>query len=292
MSNVTETLDVNPPQPPKRVPTRALVPAAALFVWIFELAASLLLATPVHAWALSYFGAHPDGDALVFRPGGYALLSWLGDRTPALPIVVRTTILLLAAFALAGRWFFGFVTSWLASHGARAPTTAARAFVPLVLTGALAFAAEAFVVSVGLLASSAASAVFEARLGDARAFFIRVVVLIAFAALLAVIHVFTELADTALVLTEPAPMLTRVRAAAVGAYRALRAPMIVAWVWRSAGGIALLGLGSVAGDVVGARGGTALALLFVAHQALALGRAALRVSWLDCARRAVQRRAL
>jgi hypothetical protein len=293
VSNVTETLDVNPPREdhaPKRV--RALVPTAALFVWVFELAAGLVVAMPLHSWARSYFGAHPDGDALVFRPGGHALLSWLGDGAPALPIVLRTTLVLLAVFGIAGRWVFGFVIAWLASHGRRAASTAGRAFVPLVVTAALASAAEVFVASIGLLASSAASSAVEGRLGDARAVYVRVAVLVLFAAPLATLHVFADLNDTALVLTEPAPLLVRMRLAAVTAYRAFGLRMILAWSWRFAAGLVLIVLGSFAGDLVGGRGGAVLALLLLVHQALVLARAALRTDWLERARRAVQRSAL
>jgi hypothetical protein len=286
MTNATDTLDVNPVRQ-RRAPV--LVPTAAVFVWVFELAAGLVLATPVHSWARSYFGAHPDGDALVFRPGGHALLSWLGDGSPALPVVLRTTLVLLAVFGLAGRWVLGFTVAWLASHGRRAASTATRAFVPLVLTGALTFAAEAFVASVGLLASSAASAVVEPRFGDARGVHVRVAVLVVFGAVLATVHVFADLLDTALVVSEPGRMIARMRLAVVSAHRALLPPALLAWGWRFAAGIALLAIGSLAGDIVGARGGAILALLFVAHQALVLGRAALRVAWLERARQAVQR---
>jgi len=286
VSNVTETLDVNP-NPPRRV--RAVVPVGAAFLWVFELAAALVVAMPVHGWARGYFGAHPDGDALVFRPGGYALLSWLGDATPALSVVLRTTLVLVVVFGLVGRWGLGLVVGWLGGHGRRAPSTASRAWLPLVVTGALVAAAELFLVGVGAIAAGAAGDALEPRLGDARAFGIRVVVALVFVALALCVHVLSDLNDVALTLAEPAPMWLRLRVAAVEAWRAFGPRAFGAWLWRFALGIALVAFGAWAGDLAGERGGAALVVLFVVHQAVTLGRATLRVTWLERARRVVQR---
>src|SRR5690606_3936791 len=44
-------------------------PVATLLVYFWELAWALLVAAPVHAWARRSWGTHPDGDAVLFRPG-------------------------------------------------------------------------------------------------------------------------------------------------------------------------------------------------------------------------------
>ncbi|MDF2697380.1 MAG: hypothetical protein K0S65_5763, partial [Labilithrix sp.] len=69
-------------------------PGMVLFVWAWELVCAFFIATPVHAFAKAVWGSHPDGDAVVFRPGGRSLLTWLGDEGPALAVVLRTTFLL------------------------------------------------------------------------------------------------------------------------------------------------------------------------------------------------------
>ena len=54
----------------------------------------------------------------------------------------------------------------------------------------------------------------------------------------------------------------------------------LAWAGRVVVGAALVAIGYVAAQVLGGLGGAALMLLFVVHQAVILGRVALRASWL------------
>jgi hypothetical protein len=72
--------------------------------------------------------------------------------------------------------------------------------------------------------------------------------------------------------------------------RALRSAMATArtslgratlgWAGRAAVGIALIATGFVAAGALGGRGGAALTGLFLVHQAVVLGRVALRASWM------------
>ena len=75
-------------------------PVAIVLVFLWELAWALLVATPVHAWAHRTWGSHPDGDAVLFRPGGRELVSWIGALDDASVVVLRTTLLLLFVGAL------------------------------------------------------------------------------------------------------------------------------------------------------------------------------------------------
>ena len=112
-----------PPRPlePRQIRARRR-PRAILFVWLWELVCALVIATPVHAWARAVWGAHPDGDAVLFRPGGHALLTWLADAGPALGIVVRTTFLLLIVLGILGQIVTGTLVALLApGTGARGP---------------------------------------------------------------------------------------------------------------------------------------------------------------------------
>jgi hypothetical protein len=54
----------------------------------------------------------------------------------------------------------------------------------------------------------------------------------------------------------------------------------LAWTGRAIVGVALVAIGWVASDILGGSGGTALTVLFVLHQAVVLGRVALRASWM------------
>jgi hypothetical protein len=292
-SEVVRTLDVNPAPVPKRPRAGALVLGATGLVWIFELAAGLVVASPVHAWAHAYFGAHPDGDAAIWRPGGHALLSWLLDTTPSLAIVARTTLVLFVVSGLAGRFVFGLTVAWLSGRGRKSFRDAGSSWALLVITGALAFACELFLVAVGALAAGAADSACEARLGDARSLWVGASVYAIFAALLAIVHVASDLVDVAVATGDRASSaLARLRVGIVHGAGSLRVPHVLGWAVRFALGAALVVAGARLADATGERAGATLVVVFVAHQALVCGRALLRVSWLESARRAVQRSAL
>ena len=54
----------------------------------------------------------------------------------------------------------------------------------------------------------------------------------------------------------------------------------LSWTGRAIVGIALLAIGYVAADELGGGSGLSLTLLFAVHQAVVLGRVALRASWM------------
>ncbi|MBX3220178.1 MAG: hypothetical protein KF795_06635 [Labilithrix sp.] len=286
-------------------------PRAIVLVWAWELACAFFIATPVHAWARNVWGAHPDGDAAIFRPGGHALLSWLGDEGAALAIVVRSTILALAVFGILGQIVTGTLIASLATgagKSGRAPPTSfalragSASFFPLLALGVVAGAIEGAVLGVGLFASSALDHALAPRFGDARAFTARLALLALFVIATLVIGVVADLArvtiarDVAAARAEApatsASMLGYLRGGVVAAVTTARRAVgraSLAWGWRAAASIALIYAGATAGDVTGGRGGGALWLLFAFHQLVVLARAALRASWLAYALRLVGR---
>jgi len=282
-------------------------PRAVLFVWLWELACALLLATPVHAWAKAVWGAHPDGDAVLFRPGGHALLTWLADAGPALGIVVRTTFLLLVVFGLLGQIVTGTLIAFLATgtgpRGHAPPATfalraGAASFFPLLGIGIVFGAFEGFVLGMGLFASSGIDHALQPRIGDAQAFWARLVVLGLFVLVTLLVGVVADLArvtiarDAAMSEDRPASMRRAMRDGVVSAVTTARRALgraALGWGWRAALSIALVYAGALAGDIVGGRGGGALWLLFVVHQLIVLVRAGLRASWLANALRLVTR---
>ena len=280
-------------------------PRAIFFVWLWELVCALVVATPIHAWALRVWGTHPDGDAVIFRPGGHALLSWLGDDTPALAIVLRTSIVALLVFGVLGQLVTGALVASLATGIGkynRAPAMSfalragAAAFFPLLGIGLVFGAFEGFVLGVGLFASSAVDHAVQGSLGDARAIDARLGVLAIFVVLTLVVGVVADLArvvvarDAALRGDARPSVLVTMRAGVVTAILTAKRGLgraCFAWAWRAALSLALLYAGARAGDIVGGRGGGALWLLFFLHQLIVLARAALRASWFANALRLV-----
>jgi hypothetical protein len=283
-------------------------PLAIALVWAWEPACAFVIATPVHAWARRVWGAHPDGDAVLFRPGGDALLSWLGDDTASLAIVLRTTILTLLVFGLLGQIVTGaLITSLSTGRGesGRAPPPSfalragAAAVFPLLAIEVVSGALEAIVLGTGLFVSAGLDRSVQTTFGDAKAFTARVVVLALFVLVMLVIGVVADLVRVTVVRDVALDIERRERQRRTrdGVVRGLRAAggalgrVILAWSWRAAIALGLVCLGAVAGDVASGRGDGALWALFFVHQLVVLGRASLRASWLANAQRLVLRSA-
>lgn len=287
-------------------------PMAVLFVFFSELAWALLIATPVHAWARHAWGAHPDGDAVLFLPGGRDLLMWLGQEDAGASVTTRTAMVLLAVSAIAMQVPLGALLASLAfSRGpknrdadaeldvdaGRPLTTVASvrvgagAFLPLAALLALGTIATVIVLGLGALASSAVDHGLVASLGDARSFTLRLVTFAVFAAVACVLGVFVDLARAAIgrETAESAAdgtsssgwsvMLRGVKSAMRTSRRSIGRATL-GWGWRAAVGVLLVAVGYAAADALGGRGGSALLALFFVHQAIVLGRVALRASWM------------
>jgi hypothetical protein len=275
----------------------------AVFAW--ELSFAFLIAAPVHSWAKRTWGAHPDGDAVFFRSGGHELISWLGDGDVALPIVVRTTLLLVVISMIVGQVVLGtLIASMTTTRGPTGspprPTSSLRAglgaFFPLVLLGIVFGAVQLVWLTIGFVAGSALDHALLERLGDARSFTVRLVVLGIFALLALVTGVICDLGRVAIareVALATEPVSTRVRllegmADALRTARRSGGRAIVAWAWRAAIGVALIVFGGFLGTKAGGSGGAVLILLFVMHQLIVFARTALRASWLANAVRLVE----
>jgi hypothetical protein len=285
-------------------------PLAVAFVFLMELAWALVVATPVHTWARRVWGGHPDGDAMLFADGARDLMVWLGQNDAALGVTARTTMVLLVVGAVLMQLPFGALVASLAfgreervehEDGERVHLRSLRlrsalqigvsAFLPLSVVLILGSLASIIVVGLGGLAVSALDTTLTEAFGDARAFTVRVILFGILAALIAVIGVVVDLARAAVVRESG---LSAARGAASPAWNVMLRGVRVAlktsgaslgratlgWTGRAVVGLALLAIGYVAADELGGRGGLSLALLFVIHQVVVLGRVALRASWL------------
>jgi hypothetical protein len=279
-------------------------PVAIVTVYIAELAWGLLVATPVHAWARHVWGQHPDGDAVLFVPGAHDLMTWLGQTDGALSVSLRTTIVLLAIGAVLMQLPLGMLIASLAfgreSSDPERPRVRAlpmqaafqigiTTFMPLAGLLALGGVVTILLVVIGGVLSAFVSSALAQPFGDARAFMAQVAVLGLFALLAAVLGVIFDLARVAIVRDagiagkQGAPSLRimlRGLGTALIASRRSFGRALLAWTTRAIVFLALLAIGYVASDVYGGRGGAVLVLLFVVHQAIVLGRVALRASWL------------
>lgn len=292
-------------------------PGAIVLLYLWELAFALLIATPIHAWARRAWGSHPDGDAVLWKDGGRALLTWLGQVDAALPVVSRTAIVLLVVGAVFSQLPLGALLASLAFErgptppnfprtlGGQSPRagTAMRAgmnaFFPLVVVLAFLAVTNAIVLGLGTALASAMDHGFERKLGDAQSFQLHVAVVAFFFLISAFAGVFVDLARAAIGReaglasmrgsVHPAwnMMLRGIRVAITtsrnrGIYRALRA-----WAVRAGSGVVLLAIGWIAASSLGGKGGGALIALWVIHQGVVLGRVALRASWLAHATRMI-----
>ncbi len=280
-------------------------PRAVLLLWAWELFGAILLAAVVHAWARKVWGEHPDGDAVLFRPGGRELLSWLDDPGPALSIVVRSTLLGFVVLAVAGQVVTATVIASLAmgrgEHGSpprmsRSLGVGVSAFFSMLTIGAVTLATQAFVLGLGAILSEALGTSLTPSLGDARATTAHGVAFGLFAAVAALAGVSADLVRVSVVreiaCAEAAPRKPAIRDSVTRAFHAMRHVLgraAFAWGWRAALSLGLVYAGARAADAVGGRGGAMLWLLFAFHQAVILGRAALRTSWLANALRLVTR---
>lgn len=285
-------------------------PLAIAFVFLMELAWALVIATPVHTWARRVWGSHPDGDATLFADGARNLMVWLGQGDAALAVTARTTVVLLVVGAVLMQLPFGALVASLAfareervedADGQHVRLRSLRlrgalqigvsAFLPLSVVLVLGSVASILVLVLGGLAVSALDTTLTEAFGDARAFTVRVVLFGVLAAVTAVIGVVVDLTRAAVVRESglsaargtAAPawnvMLRAVRVALKTSRRSLGRATL-GWTGRAVVGLALLAIGYVAADELGGRGGLSLALLFVIHQGVVLGRVALRASWM------------
>ena len=174
------------------------------------------------------------------------------------------------------------MTAWKIGIGAWLPLAALLAFSAVV---------SVIVLSLGGILSSLVEHALAASLGDARSFTVRLVVFALFAAIAAVLGVVVDLARAAVVrevgiaahagASSPgwSTMLRGLRTAMTTSRHSLGRATL-GWTGRAVVGGALVAIGYVAATALGGRGGAALTGLFIVHQAVVLGRVALRASWM------------
>lgn len=268
-------------------------PRAIILVYLWELVWALLVSAPIHAWAKRSWGAHPDGDAVLFKAGARELSVWFGGGDEALAVVVRVTMLVLFVGVIVGQVPLGALVAALIRRirATQALAVGVRAWLPLSCVLFIATFVELAIIGGGVFAATAIDHALRNRMGDARAFGVRLAVFAFFVLLAAIVGVVADLARVAVARdvadqdpdAEPRSGFTVLRSSFGIAFSTMRrrfGAAFIGWTWRTLLGVMLLGLAWIIGSLVGGRGGLVLFLLFLLHQGIVFVRTALRASWL------------
>ncbi len=103
--------------------------AASVLLWISRTLLGLLVVFPVlQAIQISGMVSGPQGDAVLFRPGGLALLEMLRVAAPALGVALRTAALLAALAAFIQLLSLAVALDLLQSEGSTLGARFRRAF--------------------------------------------------------------------------------------------------------------------------------------------------------------------
>jgi hypothetical protein len=268
-------------------------PFAILFVYAFQATCALAVAWPMTALVRRAYGAHPDGDALLFEPGGLDLLAMLVELLPARSALVPPLVLGVAFAAVVGLVpLAALIASLMCARRDRtAPRIldvlpiAFRSFGPFAVLLALTLLVRVAVVGVGFGFGALVTAGTERSLGDARAAQLGAAATVLMVALALAVNAAEDVARAAIVRFRVGA-LPSIRIAAF-VLRGAGLRLLWEWAWRGIAGLLLVAMAASLATRLGGRGGATLAFLFVVHQAVVLARVALRASWLAAALRAI-----
>jgi hypothetical protein len=268
-------------------------PWALVAFWGWQSGLALVASWPATSLVHASYGSGPGGDAPLWGPGGHALLDWLWHEAHGIAafglsaifvlviaslagLVPLATLMFAMAYATRERRPAGLVRSLAAGMGAF------RAFAVLLVVLST---VQAALLALGAGAANLAQSWAMPGMGEARAQQLQVLVLAAFVGGASVVGVVHDLARGAVVRFK----VSGLRALVLGTRTFRRSPgrLWWAWAWRSAAAAAPIALAAQVAGRLGGRGGFALALLAVLHQAVILSRVALRASWLGHGLRAV-----
>ncbi|MDB4941130.1 MAG: hypothetical protein JWP97_664 [Labilithrix sp.] len=284
-------------------------PWPIVHVYLVELLLGLVTMTPIHAWVARVWGAHPDGDAVLWAPGGGALLTFLGQQDAATGIVSRVWLVLVVVSAVALLIPQGALLASLAFGQERGPESEAAlapraprwqsalrvgvsTFTPLGGVLVLGWIMAPVILAGGAFLGTAIDHALAHRLGATNAFYVRMFVIALAGLLAAVVGVVLDLARAAIAreaglrvaghdLVRGWGTLKRgLRVALRAARRTSLVRATAAWGVRAALGVVSVAGGYAAASLLGGKGGGALALLWLVHQLVILLLVALRASWL------------
>jgi hypothetical protein len=261
---------------------------AILFVWSFQLLASVLIAAPVvGAIASSGVTAHPRGDRVLFEPGGMLLVETVRIAAGALIAALQASLLELAVFAVVASVPLAALVLALASRErlrAGPWLGAAIAHFPaFVLIGGVGWLARAVVVVLALLIAGGIGTGLTAALGERGGDLALLGGALLVAMLLAAVGIAADLARAAAVRSSSRGL----PALASGLRSLLARPLAAAvgWLIPAVWSIAIVAAAALAVALlrVDLAGGWRVAVALIAHQLGVLALVALRALWFKTA---------
>lgn len=276
---------MTPPPPPPRARSH---PRAIAAFWAWQAAVALVAAWPGASLVRAAYGGDPRGDAPLWEPGGSELLDFLWRNAGAAGAAADGALLVVLVGVGVGLVAIaGLMVALERPAGRRAlPRTllATLACLPaFVRCAGLFLAAQAATLGAGAFLGMLAEGWTRSRLGEGPAQVLGLGVGSAFLLATAALGVMHDLAR-AVVVVNREKALGGV-AGALRLYRAAPGRLTWAWAWRTGVSMGPVAVAGAVASSTGAGGG-ALVLVAAAHQGAALGRVALRASWLAFALRA------
>jgi hypothetical protein len=267
-------------------------PLAIVLLFAYEALVGALLAWPATSWVRAMYGAHPDGDGPLWRPGALELFDMTARGQVFSALSAHATIVLVVGVVVGLLPMAMLVTSVAHTTFDRRPpplrgviARTAPTLVPLFVLLVIVTLVQLVILGLGLAASSAMAGAFTPRFGEARAQQIAAAALVVFLLLMAMIGVVHDLARTAAIRFEvgawPATRL------GLSAYRRATLGSSWSWGWRALVSWLVVAMAAFAAHRLGGHAGGALVFLTVLHQLVVLCRVALRASWLAKALRLV-----
>ncbi|WP_437680388.1 hypothetical protein [Sorangium sp. So ce131] len=287
----TDGAEVDPPRagPAARRPAVHERPGAVAAYFGYRALAALLLATPLSVLAAEVAGGYPDGEAVLFAPGGLMLVEVQRlAEVAAAAIAAQLGVGALLAAALGLIPLAALLVALSRGGPLSAPDVGARvarALGPLALLWGVALAAEVAAAALVLMpgVSVCAQLAVAPRTRDLAAAGVAAAALVPVAAI-GLLH---DVARAAVV-GEQRGFYDAV-ARALAALRA--APLAAAWAYAWRGTLTLAAFAGAAWGVhvAGVTSGPRVAAAFGAHLAALAVAAALRASWLAAALRLLDR---
>lgn len=261
-------------------------------MWGWQTALGLVVAWPAASVVARAFGGDPHGDAALWEAGGRPLLGLLERHSHAIVAELTSAGIALLFAAVAGLLPMAALMVVMVERSggckraaAYAAARAVGAFPALALLLALAVVAQGAAVGIGYLVAKLVELFAASALREARADTIEALVVVPVALILGALAIVHDLARAAAVRFR----LGAVRATSLAAQAFRRAPWstVWGWTWREGASLSVVIGGAFVAGALGGRGGLALVVLTVAHQATIAARVALRASWLAKALRSV-----
>ncbi|MDP9035602.1 MAG: hypothetical protein M3O50_12420 [Myxococcota bacterium] len=269
-------------------------PMALIGLWAWQAALALVVGAPAAAMVGGTYGAHPQGEAALWEPGGRVLLDFIWRNAPAFATLRREAELLLVISAAAGL-VPAAAAMYAMAH--RRLDQRPAGFVPSV-AGALAVlpslggvlvlfgVTQGLVLAAGTGAASLCAQKMLGRVGEALAQQIAMAVGLAFLLIcfvLAVLHDLTRAAIVRFGVNAGVGFSMGLRA-----FRRAPASLCWGWSWRTLSSLAPAVAVAAAPTPFRPTGASTLVLVLITHQIATGTRVALRASWLAKALRSVK----